>query len=70
MKRLANKIDMAWYNIKAVDEAYASKKLREAKRNYYSKKHLFKEWREEFQYSCIDALAEDEKVSKKLSKNE
>ena len=43
----------------------AKAKLLAAKRKYYSKKKYFADWRNEFQYLFIDALAKTEHLSRK-----
>ena len=67
MKRLTKKLNLNWKQIKYCTEKTAEAKLIAAKRKYYLKKKYFAEWRKEFQYSYIDALAKSEHLPRKTT---
>ena len=64
-EKINKKLKLEWKQIKYCTEKTAEAKLLAAKRKYYSKKKYFAEWRKEFQYLFIDALAKTEHLPRK-----
>ena len=68
MKELAKELTINWHDARNVSKDEAIKKWKDARNYYYGTKHLHERWRKEFQNSLIDALAEEEKVSRDIIK--
>ena len=63
---MADSLDIKWNEVrkKSLDEV--DKEYHKAVKKYRSTKHLHESWRLEFQYSLIDALAEEQQLPKSI----
>ena len=68
MKNLAKKLDIDWHQAGSVSKDEAINNWKEARKHYFETKPLHEQWRDEFQQSAIDAIAEEEKIDREVVK--
>ena len=64
MMNLAKELDIDWHQARLVSKEIAIKNWKEARKYYFKTKPLHEQWRDEFQQSAIDAIAEEEKIDR------